>query len=931
MNSDVQDRKIRQIVEALDGLHDHKQALKLCNAAIKQATGKGKGSLSDCQWFILLKADAIARLGKESEAVAELLQLAQMELLNDRMIRRAMQVCSSVNRLDLATEMVQKAVDRNKDSLHLAETLFLCYAMERRFKEQQAYAMRLMKEHPKEARFFFYVAVSMALQAPPDAKGHILLTLAERWMDKARTEKRLTSLEELLFFTQLCERQGNYEKALELVQAHKKLMKKSEDCLALQADYMRLLGRTDEQKQIILTLLREHNSDNWGYVCALFEVLLPLEGGVEPKPEAVAEMEEALAAIKAAAGRPTRTSRMASLELACRQMRLFGDGAQQEAARSSLLDGLLEYFSTFGSKSVCYTDMDFFIQHLNPASKEALVARLEASLPEMDITQPPADDDASNKAAVAYVYRCACIARIKARAGLVVDEAQAMAVYQWGLTIPAADKLEATDRQFGDELLLLVAHAHIARYLTDRNNSAPLAEAQLLLEYGLAKSACNFHFKLLQIRCHIMAGAFPPALRLLESLDVKNIQMESVTHVVVDGALQLRAETETSQLFSNILAFHTRARGEAPRLVCMPYQQGSYSKLGEFYEFLDMLHNSEQAAVLTVERGFFLLSMTSKCNLESYKEVLQAYRDTVPLAVEELAKLHDTRDHSACDGYHDLAELSTGFRLSAADFGVAGPHGLLRLRAAMFHFLAAALLEPTGERLAELMAVVEEELVAGGIQKDSGVSPCARLEATCWQGIVRVLALARDVQLDVEAIKEGDESKLVNCSERLASTGEALKQTWADVTAAVESEGTLHTELLPAAVCFVTQILSWNAVLALRWVEASPKKAPKSATSAIRTAQTGLKNGARVLPAAVIAVAEAVQSTLSGWQHGLAHGSFRVASAQAAVPAVLAGDEARAEAASLASSMVAAQVDGVGSTLAGLARVAGAVASCKNR
>ena len=55
--------------------------------------------------------------------------------------------------------------------------------------------MRLMKEHPGEPRFFFYVAVSMALQAPPGAKGHILLTLAERWMDKARTENRLKTLE----------------------------------------------------------------------------------------------------------------------------------------------------------------------------------------------------------------------------------------------------------------------------------------------------------------------------------------------------------------------------------------------------------------------------------------------------------------------------------------------------------------------------------------------------------------------------------------------------------------------------------------------------------------------------------------------------------------------------------------------------------------
>jgi hypothetical protein len=126
------------------------------------------------------------------------------------------------------------------------------------------------------------------------------------------------------------------------------------------------------------------------------EVLLPLEGGAEPKAEAVAELEEAVAAIKGAAGRPTRTSHMASLELACRQMRLHGEGAQREAARSSLLDGLVEYFGMFGSKSVCYSDMDVFVQHICPASKEALVARLEASLPDMDISQPPADDEASN-------------------------------------------------------------------------------------------------------------------------------------------------------------------------------------------------------------------------------------------------------------------------------------------------------------------------------------------------------------------------------------------------------------------------------------------------------------------------------------------------------------------------------------------------------
>jgi len=930
MNSDVQDRKIRQIVEALDGMHDYKQALKQCNAAIKQVVGKGKGKMSDCQWFVLLKADANTRLGKEDEAVEGLLSLAKMELLNDRMIRRALQVCSSVNRMDLGTEMVAKAVERNAGNQHLEELLFLCYAMERRFKDQQAYAMRLMKAHPKEARYFFYVAVSMALQAPPDAKGHMLLMLAERWMDKANTEGRIKRLEELLFFTQVCERQGNYEKALELVQANEKLMKKREDCLALQADYMRALGRKEEQKALILSLLREHDHDNWGYVRALFDLLLPVDCEVAEEPQAsvVAELEEAVAALRTAAGRPTRTGLMAGLELYCRRMRLHRAGAAQEEAREALLDGLDAYFAQFGAKSVCFADMDYFVQHLPVASKEALVGRLEEALPKMDLAQAPAASENGNKEEVGFVYRCACVAKLRVRAGMALDEARAMAVYQWGLAIPAAADLESTDRQFGDDLLLLVAHAHVSRYLANRSDAAPLAEAQALLEYGLVKSTCNFHLKLLQMRCHIMAGAFPPALRLLESLDVKNLQMDSVTHVVLDGALHLRTETETVQLFGTMMAFYTKARGETPRLVCLPYQEGSYSKVGEFYEFLDMLHHSLQAAVLKVERGFFLLSMVSKCTLASYKEVLQAYRDGVPLAAEELAQLKDTRDNSAFDGWHDLAALSSGFRFTCADPAAEGKD-LLRLRAATFHLIAAAFLEETPDKAAELLAVVQSEAAAAGLDGPASEEAASRLQAACWAGMMRLFALVRDVPAQVAAIQGGEEEQFTDCCARIAATREELEKTWADVVAAVAQDGALNAHLLPAATCFVTQLLSWTTALSLRWVEICPKRAPKSATPALRKAQTELKNSTRVLPAALIQVAETVQATLAGWQADLSSGALRLAAAEAKVPAVLEGDSARVDAGDAVASMVAAQVDGVNSTLAGLARVAGAVASCK--
>ena len=115
--------------------------------------------------------------------------------------------------------------------------------------------------------------------------------------------------------------------------------------------------------------------------------------------------------------------------------------------------------------------------------------------------------------------------------------------------------------QHGDPLVLLAAHClqelavHTSQTASASGGSAPaqralVLEAIILLEAGRTESAYNFQFTLLLMRMYLSAGCFTAALELFNKLDVKHIQLDSLSYLIFDDCIRFGAFDEARSLCS---------------------------------------------------------------------------------------------------------------------------------------------------------------------------------------------------------------------------------------------------------------------------------------------------------------------------------------------------------------------------------------------
>ena len=69
--------------------------------------------------------------------------------------------------------------------------------------------------------------------------------------------------------------------------------------------------------------------------------------------------------------------------------------------------------------------------------------------------------------------------------------------------------LEKTERQYGDDYVVLAAHALLKKY-REKQDVAFILHAIVLLETALAKSIYNFQFKIMLIRLYLIIGKQVP-------------------------------------------------------------------------------------------------------------------------------------------------------------------------------------------------------------------------------------------------------------------------------------------------------------------------------------------------------------------------------------------------------------------------------------
>jgi len=168
--------------------------------------------------------------------------------------------------------------------------------------------------------------------------------------------------------------------------------------------------------------------------------------------------------------------------------------------------------------------------------------------------------------------------------------------------------LVPTDRQVGDALIVIAARIIMDMFLSsstdDANRWDLLVHAAVILRYGLSWSPYNFELKLHLIRVYQVLGATTSMEELWSSMDVKQMQLDTLSYFVMPGALEHHDDSFSLAIIKSIRQFHDSAELEVSESLVGPFEYGSYLQSPEFLDFQTKLYCSYTRAVADTEYMF---------------------------------------------------------------------------------------------------------------------------------------------------------------------------------------------------------------------------------------------------------------------------------------------------------------------------------------
>ena len=127
-------------------------------------------------------------------------------------------------------------------------------------------------------------------------------------------------------------------------------------------------------------------------------------------------------------------------------------------------------------------------------------------------------------------------------------------------------QLTAAWRQTGGHHIALLASERLVSAKMEPGTAARAKVEAILLLEGACKehaSAAAYPFMLRLIELYAQLGAFEPAIRLYNQLEIKQIQLETLSPLVVDGCHDHAFFVEALSHCDTIIAFHRDAAREA--------------------------------------------------------------------------------------------------------------------------------------------------------------------------------------------------------------------------------------------------------------------------------------------------------------------------------------------------------------------------------
>lgn len=573
------DRRLRPVLDALYS-HNSKQALKHVQQAIQKRPGwPAARALRACA---LMQSERWVEAEQEIADVRADLDAGRVPMDED-CARKLHMYYMEMRRDDVAGQVYEQAWKAEPGNLQLGEVAFGLYVRGSAFAAAQKLATKLHRlASAKTQRYGLWATAALWLgltcknsQASDIALDAQMLKLASAMLSKALDGSPTPSAEMARFAVRVFKDAGEVQKARDVI-SNPRLVIDDAEMLHLRSE----LPTSDESCEVdYRTLLSQHDVDDWGHWLKFFACI---EKKKDWHTHALDFVNSAIS-IELASTNAKRGPYLAQMELMYRLEELH-----------RLPEAIVQYFARFGAKTVCAHDLRPYLQCLRETEWFASVFQ--------DLSKIVEEEGDGYHLTFSWL-RVWC--------GLLEESAEALFT-QYARHV--SEKTDPTERQVGDDYLLLAAHRLLPDLCdgdVDRYKSIPATlQAIAVLEAGLANSRFNFHLKLLLIRLYNEIGAIGRVAELWESLEVKHVQVSTLTHVVLNPFFESGHHDAFQGVMESVEGLWRECDQEIPECTSKAFQVGSINAAVEFVLFRKRLERSAILAECMVTEILYHIVVT---------------------------------------------------------------------------------------------------------------------------------------------------------------------------------------------------------------------------------------------------------------------------------------------------------------------------------
>ncbi|GLE04054.1 hypothetical protein PINS_up012965 [Pythium insidiosum] len=640
-------RFVRPIYDAIDN-RQYRAAIKLC----------GHKKVAHLDIVQVLKAHCLERTGRQDDAL-EIVRAVQRNRPTDETLLNTMylvfRLCGCEDEMVPTYEHACSVTAPPNEELFTS--LFAAYARQGEFLKQQQTALKMSKAFGK-LKYMCWAAQSMMLQVQHGGAPPKMLALADKMLLKTMRDARSDDGEALQLLVEILRRQDRLEDALQAFDEFAPIMQSSAaaakqppaphfhdghacshshgptargraaegegayeediapgplqaiDRLALEAELAAAVQQWERSASVYETLLSSYNADDWTYLRAFIDARL------KQNPKA---FDELLAFLEALAAKESnallRGPWLAMVHVHSERVR---QRPLDATAEDALVRQMSAYADRFYSKTCCFSDLRQYLALVSdaavvsPATKTRVVQLFSDMAQEPLLRQDSGDAKAARNQLNRRLLALKALRFLGAYDAKATSELEALvqslvAEYEASSWLNVGAQGGQREVQHTDDLLLLAAHTLLAlaqRPGLGARRASLLTEAAALLEYGLAKSAYNFQMKLLLAQVYSLLGAGDAMLARHQELDVKHIQLDSLSFLVLDKLLQLGQLPAARRLCESIRRLHSGTDSDTPEYITRAYRLGVFSKVRDMTSFLHERMRPSQT--LAIARGELL-------------------------------------------------------------------------------------------------------------------------------------------------------------------------------------------------------------------------------------------------------------------------------------------------------------------------------------